>query len=125
MKLEKIQFNNHEIFNNLQMDFKDENGNILDTIVVIGENGSGKTTLLKSIYDSFDTDEHGYKELENNEVELTPALYTTTVKLEDNEIGMLQPEVVFLGKRCCINEPKVVYMPTLLILKRLIKLIIH
>lgn len=62
MKLEKIKFNNHEIFNNLEIDFKDSNGKILDTIVIIGENGSGKTTLLKSIYDSFEIDQRGYEE---------------------------------------------------------------
>ncbi|MBP2031958.1 putative ATP-binding protein involved in virulence [Clostridium algifaecis] len=112
MKVEKIKFNNHEIFNNLEIDFKDNNGKILDTIVIIGENGSGKTTLLKSIYDAFDIDERGYKELEDNKVELTPALYTATVKLENNEIGILQLEVVSLEKRCSINESKVVYMST-------------
>ncbi|OOM14510.1 ATP-binding protein [Clostridium saccharobutylicum] len=111
MKLEKIKFNNHEIFSDLEIDFKDNNGKILDTIVIIGENGSGKTTLLKSIYDSFEIDERGYEELEDYKVELTPALYTATVKLENNEIGMLSPEVAFeLGDRP--NEPKVVYMPT-------------
>ncbi|MDD3049498.1 MAG: AAA family ATPase [Bacilli bacterium] len=111
MKLEKIKFNNHEIFNDLEIDFKDNNGKILDTIVIIGENGSGKTTLLKSIYDSFDIDERGYQEIEDNKVELTPALYTTTVKLENNEIGMLHPDIAFeIGARP--NEPKVVYMPT-------------
>ena len=61
MKLEKIKFNNHEIFNDLEIDFKDNNGKILDTIVIIGENGSGKTTLLKCIYDSFEIDERDYK----------------------------------------------------------------
>ncbi|BCZ45786.1 hypothetical protein psyc5s11_18530 [Clostridium gelidum] len=111
MKLEKIKFNNHEIFNKLEIDFKDNNGKILDTIVIIGENGSGKTTLLKCIYDSFEIDERGYEEVGDNKVELTPALYTATVKLENNEIGMLSPEVAYeLGDRS--TDPKVVYMPT-------------
>ncbi|NSB14603.1 AAA family ATPase [Clostridium beijerinckii] len=111
MKLEKIKFNNHEIFNDLEIDFKDNNGKILDTIVVIGENGSGKTTLLKCIYDSFDIDERSYEEIGDNKVELTPALYTATVKLENNEIGILSPDIVFeLGDNP--TDPKVVYMPT-------------
>jgi predicted ATP-binding protein involved in virulence len=111
MKLEKIKFNNHEIFNDLEIDFKDNTDKILDTIVIIGENGSGKTTLLKSIYDSFDINERGYEEVGDNKVELTPGLYTATVKLENNEFGMLHPDVVFeTGYRP--NEPKVVYMPT-------------
>lgn len=111
MKLEKIKFNNHEVFNDLEIEFKDNNGKILDTIVVIGENGSGKTTLLKCIYDSFEIDESGYKEVEDDKVELTPDLYTSTVKLEKSEIGMLSPEFHY-GLEYDATYPKVVYMPT-------------
>lgn len=111
MKIEKIKFNNHEIFNDLEINFKDEDGDILSTIVIIGENGSGKTTLLKSIYEAFDIDECGYEEIGDNTVELTPALYTTTVKLGEEEYGMLHPDVVWdIGKNS--DEPKIVYMPT-------------
>lgn len=125
MKLEKSKFNNHEIFNKLEIDFKDNNEKILDTIVIIsGENGSGKTTLLKCIYDSFEIDERGYEEVGDNKVELTPALYTVTVKLENNEIGMLSPEVIFeLGDRS--TDPKVVYMPTEINFEKVNKWIIH
>lgn len=111
MKVEKIKFNDHEIFNNLEIDFKDKDGEIQDTIVIIGENGSGKTTLLKCIYDSFEIDKRGYNEIGDYEIELTLALYTTTVRLEDNETGMLHPDIVFeIGDTP--NEPKVIYMPT-------------
>ncbi|NFG61517.1 ATP-binding protein [Clostridium sp. CMCC3677] len=111
MNIEKVKYNGHEILNDLEIDFKDNNGNILNTIIIIGENGSGKTTLLKSIYDSFDIDERGYKEIEDYKVELTPSLYTVTVKLGDNEIGMLHPDVIFeIGESH--NAPKIVYMPT-------------
>ena len=111
MKVEKIKFDKHKIFDNLEMNFKENNDNILNTIVIIGENGSGKTTLLKSIYDSFCIEWRDYKEVADNKVELTPALYTTTVKLEENEIGMLDPDVGFeIGEN--YDEPKVVYMPT-------------
>lgn len=111
MKIEKIKFNDHEIFNDLEVDFRDKDGEILNTVVIIGENGSGKTTLLKSLYDSFEIDERGYEEVEDNKVELTPALYTVTVKLDDNEIGVLSPEVAYgLGNRS--TDPKVIYMPT-------------
>ena len=111
LKVEKIKFNNHEIFNDLEIDFKDKDGQILDTIVLIGENGSGKTSLLKCIYDSFDIDERGYEEDWKNIVRLTPALYTTTVKLNDNEIGGLHPSVAWeLAHEP--NNPKVVFMPT-------------
>lgn len=112
MKVEKIKFNNHKIFNDLEIDFKDKNDEIINTIVIIGENGSGKTTLLKSIYDSFvDIDERGYDEIGNNKVELTPTFYTTTVKLGKKEYGILHPGVIWeIGKNP--DDPKVVYMPT-------------
>lgn len=111
MKLEKIKFNNHEVFNDLEIEFKDNNGKILDTIVVIGENGSGKTTLLKCIYDSFEIDERGYEEVGDDKVELTPALYTSTVKLEKDEVGMLSPKFPY-GFEYDTTYPKIVYMPT-------------
>ncbi|MDU7240416.1 ATP-binding protein [Clostridium sp.] len=110
MKVEKIKFNNNEIFNDLEIDFKNKDGEIQNTIVIIGENGSGKTTLLKCIYDSFDIDERGYEQITDINIELTPALYTTTVRLENNEVGMLDPDIVF-ETGDTPNEPKVVYMP--------------
>lgn len=53
MKLKKIKFVNHEILNNLEVDFCDSNGIPLNTVVIIGNNGTGKTTLLKSLFDSY------------------------------------------------------------------------
>lgn len=109
MKVEKIKFNNHEILNNLEVDFRDKDGQILNAIVIIGENGSGKTTLLKSIYDSFDINQRGYESIGEDKVNLTPALYTSTIKLENGEC--IDPDVVWeLGDEP--NDPKVVYMPT-------------
>lgn len=111
MKVEKIKFNNDKIFNDLEIDFRDKNGQILDTIVLVGENGAGKTSLLKCIYDSFDIDERGYEQKNENIVELTPGLYKTTIRLNNDEIGMLEPSIVFkTGENP--NEPKVVFMPT-------------
>lgn len=112
MKVEKIKFNNHKIFNDLNIDFKDKDGEILNTIVLIGENGSGKTTLLKSIYESFvDIDESRCKDVGNNRLELTPALYTTTVKLSEEEYGILYPDVIW-DIESESDAPKVIYMPT-------------
>lgn len=112
LKVEKIKYKGHELFNDLEIDFKNTNDNILNTIVIIGENGAGKTTLLKSIYDAFNIDERGYEAIGEGHVELTPALYTVTVTLEDNESGMLHPDTLNLGLDYGENDPKVVYMPT-------------
>ena len=110
MKVEKIKFNGHKICNNLEIDFKNKYKEIQDTIIIIGENGSGKTTLLKCIYDSFDIDERDYEQITDTNIELTPALYATSVKLEGNEVGMLDPDIVFETDELP-NEPKIVYMP--------------
>lgn len=48
IKIKKIEFNNDEIFGNKTFDFT-INGNIANTIVIIGNNGCGKTHLLQEI----------------------------------------------------------------------------
>jgi predicted ATP-binding protein involved in virulence len=110
--MEKIKYNGHKLFNNLEIDFKDSNENILSTIVIIGENGTGKTTLLKNIYDAFDIDERGYKEVGEGNVELTPDSYTVTVKLNKNEYGVLHPDGYSFDVNDGASFHKVVYMPT-------------
>lgn len=112
MKVEKINYKGHKFFNDLEIDFKDINEDILSTIVIIGENGSGKTTLLKSIFDAFGIDERSYEAVGEGKVELTPALYTVTVELEDNEYGILHPHGNCSGIDYNENNPKIVYMPT-------------
>jgi len=46
MKIRKLNIKNYKLFDNLELDFTDENGHTLDTIVLAGVNGSGKSTLL-------------------------------------------------------------------------------
>ncbi len=53
MKIRKLNLKNYKLFDNLELDFTDENGHTLDTIVLAGVNGSGKTTLLELIKDIF------------------------------------------------------------------------
>lgn len=109
MKIEKIKFNNHKIFDNLEIDFKNKEGNVLNTIVIIGENGLGKTTLLKCIYDSFSIDKLNYDYISENKIELKSTLYTTIVDI--SEVPMLT-DSYFQKKNFHFNEPKIVYMPT-------------
>jgi predicted ATP-binding protein involved in virulence len=49
MKIRKITIQNYQIFDNIEFDFTDENGNTLDTIVLAGINGTGKTSLIELI----------------------------------------------------------------------------
>ncbi len=49
MKIRKLHIKNYKVFNDLQLDFTDANGNTLDKIVLAGVNGCGKTTVLEII----------------------------------------------------------------------------
>jgi len=111
LKLKKVNFNNHEIFNNLEINFCDINGEPLDTIVLIGENGVGKTTLLRDVFDSLQTEDRGYNEISDSETYLNNGTCCVTIKTENKEVGMIHPDVR-IGVNFDINHPKIVYMPT-------------
>lgn len=52
MKVKKINFQEHKVLKNLEIDFT-ENDKVRDLTVIAGVNGSGKTNILKYIYDYF------------------------------------------------------------------------
>lgn len=117
MKVEKIKFSNHKIFNDLEIDFKDKEGNPLTTIVIIGENGTGKTTLLKSIYGSFDIGSRvDYIEISEGRYKLSDINNELIIKLDGNYRDTLDhlffnEKYGFENKQDNINLPKVIYMP--------------
>jgi predicted ATP-binding protein involved in virulence len=49
-KLKSIVFQNHPILGNLSLDFCDQDGKPVDTVILAGENGAGKSTLLDALY---------------------------------------------------------------------------
>ncbi len=49
MKIRKLKIKNYKVFDDVEFDFTDKDGNTLDTIVLAGVNGSGKTTVLELI----------------------------------------------------------------------------
>lgn len=51
MKIRKIEFNNHPIFDDLKLDFTDTYGKTINTIIIAGENGVGKSLLLNTIFE--------------------------------------------------------------------------
>lgn len=59
MKIKKIQLQNNPFFGNAEFSFTDNNGQIMDNIVLAGENGCGKTQLLNIIYDFSNLPTHG------------------------------------------------------------------
>ncbi|OFI05353.1 hypothetical protein CLOACE_18010 [Clostridium acetireducens DSM 10703] len=114
MKVEKIKYNGHELFNNLEIDFKDSNEDILNTIVIIGENGVGKTTLLKEIYQMFDFTKAFMKELyiKDNLAKIT--CNSTTIFLEGNDEELMIINEIWHNDEVVDNNnvTKVIYMPT-------------
>lgn len=53
MKIRKIHIKGYKVFDDIELDFTDKEGNTLDTVVLAGVNGSGKTTLLELISQLF------------------------------------------------------------------------
>ncbi|MGN1197580.1 MAG: AAA family ATPase [Acetatifactor sp.] len=49
-KIRKVSFFDHPILKNLKLDFCDNDGKAVDTVIFAGENGTGKSTILDSIY---------------------------------------------------------------------------
>ena len=50
MKIKKIKLDNNPFFGTCEFDFTNNQGKVLDNIVLAGENGCGKTQLLNIIY---------------------------------------------------------------------------
>lgn len=71
MKIKKLVVKNYKVFDHLELDFTDKNGQVLDTIVLAGLNGSGKTTVLETIKKFYDyTIFSSYKNLDNGFIEI-------------------------------------------------------
>tara|TARA_B100000949_G_C14275687_1_gene449379 strand:+ start:278 stop:1963 length:1686 start_codon:yes stop_codon:yes gene_type:complete len=85
MKIRKIEFENNPILGNLKLDFTNNQGETVDTIILAGENGAGKSYLLNEIYyfsiprlfsDSEKSDEKRYFEIEFSQTEIEDLLAT-------------------------------------------------
>lgn len=50
ISISRVSFLNHPILGNLQLDFRDQHGDPVKTIILAGENGTGKSTILDSLY---------------------------------------------------------------------------
>lgn len=50
MKIRKLELEGYKVFDTLELDFTDPEGNTLDTVVLAGVNGCGKTSLLILFY---------------------------------------------------------------------------
>ena len=61
MKIRKIKIKNYKLFDDLELDFTDVDGNTLDTIVLAGVNGCGKTTILQLLQKRFSQKSNQFK----------------------------------------------------------------
>lgn len=50
MRIRKVELQGHPILGNLKLNFTDEQGKTIDTIIFAGENGTGKTAMLDLLY---------------------------------------------------------------------------
>lgn len=92
MKIRKINFLDHPILGNLGLDFTDENGKIIDTIIFAGENGTGKSTLLEELYNACSPERLAkFETFQEYEVLIN-------IELNDNELSELKFHMNFAGE---------------------------
>ncbi|MFD1000353.1 AAA family ATPase [Ohtaekwangia kribbensis] len=74
MKIRKVELQGHPILGNLKLDFTDEQGRTIDTIIFAGENGTGKTAILDLLYQfsMFELNQQRRNEKRIFEVEFSP-----------------------------------------------------
>jgi predicted ATP-binding protein involved in virulence len=49
MKIKRLKIQGYKIFDDIELDFTDKDGNALDLVIFAGINGSGKTTIFQLI----------------------------------------------------------------------------
>ena len=98
MKIRKLHIKNYKVFNDLQLDFTDTNGNTLDKIVLAGVNGCWKTTVLEiimkmydhTLFHHFQKDEDGSImveiELTTKEIEIGQKRFEVYIKRFDSDV---------------------------------------
>lgn len=110
MKIKSIKIKNHKILGNLNLDFTDNNGNIYDTIIFIGENGCGKTTILNFLSTIFDYKQNVKEDIDNS------YKYTVTILLSNDELKNINNAIsidnIIMKKTSPINnEIEITYNP--------------
>lgn len=49
-KIRSVSFFSHPVLGDLELDFSNENGGAVDTVILAGENGAGKSTVINALY---------------------------------------------------------------------------
>lgn len=118
VKVKKIKFNDHKFLGDLEVDFCDEIGKPLNTIVIIGENGAGKTTLLKTIFYMMHGENNRYGEnvlhlvINKNEESLISGEFIDSSMIRDWEETKSNNFVFEEVDTVDVIDTKVIFMPT-------------
>lgn len=86
MKIEHIKLKDYKVLQNFEIDFKNSDGNILDTIVLAGINGSGKTTILDFIFNYTGYKKDNIIQYEGKMSGFLNEKFSTPIYLKVNEI---------------------------------------
>ncbi len=125
MKIKRVKITNEKIIDSLDVSFLDKNGEILDTIIIVGANGSGKSTLLKKIFDTFTTEsilKNSEIVCSINEKEKEFVEEKLGYRVENNEVvisGQEEIKMKINGKLDTREYPKIIYMPSELIFNKM------
>jgi len=95
MKIRKIKIKNYQVFDDLELDFTDDEGKTLDTIVLAGVNGCGKTSLLELLIKLFSQNNEliAFDECEIKiEFEISPDITKEIIVAIQNEISLSNGE---------------------------------
>lgn len=92
MKIRTIKFTEHPVLGDLNLDFTDQKGNVINTIILAGENGTGKSIILNTIF------EFSTINIENN----TGGKRVFEIELSDLEFDTLKNIDIFKQQ---FNEP--------------------
>ena len=112
MKINKLEFSNHEVLNDLAIDFTDETGTPLDIVVFIGDNGTGKTRLLEAIVEVFNDWRPDSKNINDTEVANDYLSISLDESFEKSIKASIKQNVWTYYKDIPAESPQIVWMPT-------------
>lgn len=93
MKIRTIKFTEHSVLGDLNLDFTDQKGNVINTIILAGENGTGKSIILNTIF------EFSILKIGNDK---TGGKRVFEIELSDSEFDTLKNIDIFKQQ---VNEP--------------------
>ncbi|PKA82789.1 putative ATP-binding protein involved in virulence [Ulvibacter sp. MAR_2010_11] len=93
MRIRKIEFENHPILGNTKLDFTDNTGKTINTIILAGENGTGKSVTLNTIFNfsNYSLEVKKRDEKRTFEIELSDDEIKTLKESENSKDFFKQP----------------------------------